>query len=168
MGRGDEARIRLPGLQADWEQYIATEPGGEIRARINYAEFLLIRERIEVAAGEQAAAEAALQDATDILLQALDESPGLAIAKTQLALAVYDRWKLNGDLPDNQVAGQLPAVRDFEMHQRSCQDINMAARLAAVRGDQAALESYTSYLLSKGYFEPGFIRFCRSRGVCAQ
>jgi hypothetical protein len=88
------------------------------------------------------------------------------VAKTQLALAVYGYWDMTGDLPEERVLRQLPEVEKFDTYRRSCEDVNIAARLAVMRGDLVAAQSYTAYLLSKGYFEPGFIRFCRSRGVC--
>ena len=47
-------------------------------------------------------------------------------------------------------------------------DLDVAARIAVMKGELAVAERYTSSLLSKGYYEPGFIRFCRTRGVCVQ
>jgi hypothetical protein len=58
-------------------------------------------------------------------------------------------------------------LEGVDSYNRGCKEINLAARLAVMREDLPAAESYTSYLLEKGYFEPGFIRFCRSQGLCA-
>lgn len=50
---------------------------------------------------------------------------------------------------------------------RSCSDAHAAAKLSLIREDQALARKYTTYLLEKGYFEPGFVHFCRKYELCS-
>jgi len=47
-----------------------------------------------------------------------------------------------------------------------CNEASLSARLAMMRGDINAATVYTSYLLDKGYLEPGFMRFCSQYELC--
>ncbi len=166
-GKLEDARAALGPLQEAWEQYLSSEESAELRRRTEYAEFLLTWEQIEAEIGDPAAAAEHLQRALDQLVQVVETSPDLGVARERLALAVYRYWERNGELPALDVEQWLPQVAGVDPYNRGCQEINLAARLSVMRGDLPAAESYTSYLLEKGYFEPGFVQFCRSQGLCA-
>ena len=60
------------------------------------------------------------------------------------------------------------AGTDFglEDEKRSCTDHVQRMRLALLAGDHAAGQGLASRLLSRGYFEPSFVRTCRRYGLC--
>ena len=43
---------------------------------------------------------------------------------------------------------------------------SLAARLELMRGNKSLAKGYTSYLLDKGYYEPGFVAFCQHYDLC--
>jgi tetratricopeptide (TPR) repeat protein len=51
---------------------------------------------------------------------------------------------------------------------QSCDDIGNLIRQAIVVDDLTTAEKWTAHLLSRGYFDPGFIRICRQYGLCRE
>lgn len=164
--RLDEALDQLTGLNEAWESLLAGDSWGDYRLRLRFADFLLIKADIQALGGDTNAAESTLRRYFEQSLQVIEKSPDTAIARTRLALGAYQFWSLTGSLPGHEVVIHLPSADSFETPPASCEDIELAARMAVMRGDLVAAESYTSYLLGKGYLDPTFIRFCRAKGTC--
>jgi hypothetical protein len=164
----DEAAARLMLLQSEWDDNRSGSARADARSQIDYGEFLMIRATIESRDGATEAARASLSEALEVILGVVEDAPDLAFARLQLAMAAYRYWELTGEFPMDRAQAELPRADDFDTYKQSCLDGNIAARLAVMQGDLAAAQGYTAYLLSKGYFEPGFIGFCRSRGLCGQ
>ena len=58
--------------------------------------------------------------------------------------------------------GFLPAPGQVE----NCRSADLGARFALTRGEAGVARRYVDYALAKGYFEPGFIDFCRRYELC--
>jgi hypothetical protein len=166
LERFEQAEVELQDLEPKWALYLASEPGEDTNPRVFHAEFQLIK---EVWWAEQRDADRrrkALELVLAQMLSVLEKAPDIVEARQRLALAAYRYWVLTGVFPDTRFMQELPERVSLEAHRRSCFEINLAARLAVMQGDEAAAESYTSFLLAKGYYEPGFIRFCRAHDLC--
>ena len=83
-----------------------------------------------------------------------------------LAWVTFYYWEQFGAKPVEALAlipeGFLPAPGRIE----NCRTADLGARFALARGDEAAAREYVDYALNKGYFEPGFIGFCKDYGLC--
>ena len=104
--------------------------------------------------------------AVQALSAIVSESPGIARGRLLLASALFQYWQLNNELPP---AGWLAQVEDYSLSDppvRSCKLAGLAARQAVMHGDIPTAKYYTDYLLSKGFYEPEFVRFCRAYGLC--
>ncbi len=113
------------------------------------------------------------EEATKFNLQAIralstsvSENPGYSRNRSRLAAVLFQYWQLNSELPP---ADWIALVEDYSLNEppvRSCVLAGLAARQAVMRGDLTSAKSYTDYLLSKGFYEPGFIRFCQAYKLC--
>jgi len=79
----------------------------------------------------------------------------------------YLWWELLGE--DLAVRYPEPELDRYEARNpyRSCQDAELGARLAIVRGDRAAASEQAAYLAERGYRNPAYLRFCRRHELCA-
>ncbi len=127
------------------------------------AEFLRNYSDLAWHRGESDLARRLLNENTERLNQLLAAHADSKTALYQLGLAGFSQWQHSGE-PIN-VQGLSPGLMD-KVEVRGCDEANLAARQAVQHGDKSAAEHYTSYLLAKGYFEPGFIRFCRRYELC--
>lgn len=79
----------------------------------------------------------------------------------------YLWWELEGEDP----ALSHPALTTVEHEAispyRSCQDAEIHARLAIVRGDLEEAVRQADYLASRGYRDPNYLFFCRQHGLCS-
>jgi hypothetical protein len=98
----------------------------------------------------------------------LGAAPDLRSAHDTLSVAAYLHWKYRSRPLPGKLMAQVPEAGPDIGSVLSCEDAKLGAYLAVMRRDLQAAESYTAYLLDKGYFEPGFIRFCREEGLCRE
>lgn len=101
-----------------------------------------------------------------VLSEVVSQSTGFADGQRMLARTLFQYWKLNELRPPPKWQS---LVEDYSLRVpavRSCDLADLAARQALMRGGLVSAKSYTDYLLSKGYKEPGFIRFCQAYGLC--
>jgi tetratricopeptide (TPR) repeat protein len=114
---------------------------------------------------EQEAREFNLR-AVQALSASLSDSSGFASGRLWLASALFQYWQLNNELPPDNWVTQVEDYSLSEPPVKSCTLAGLAARQAMMRGDLASAGYYTEYLLAKGYYEPGFIRFCQAYKLC--
>ena len=98
----------------------------------------------------------------------LEAAPDLRSAHDTLSVAAYMRWKYRSQPLPGELMAWVPGTGPDLDSVLSCEDSKLGAYLAVMRRDLQAAESYTAYLLDKGYFEPGFIRFCREEDLCRE
>ncbi len=101
-----------------------------------------------------------------VLSEVVSRSTGFADGQRRLARAMFQYWQLNELRPPPE---WQTLVEDYSLKTpavRSCDLADLAARQALMRGGLVSAKSYTDYLFSKGYKEPGFIRFCQAYGLC--
>ena len=114
-------------------------------------------------------ADQALSEAMDRLSSLVSEKPENRLSLHLLAIAWFEYWSRHGALPSDQAC--LPCWTDYLVDPKqvtSCDDASLAARLELMRGNISLAKDYTSYLLDKGFYEPGFVAFCRRHELCEQ
>ncbi len=135
-------------------------------AQKEHMEFLMSVARVEFELGNT---ESAYQHARAALTQQSSLSAPDTIdifASYRLARAASLVWQISGEGPSDT----LPAVpgRDevtsFKL--RGCFEAETAARFYMIEGDRSRAALEIAYLQSKGFKDPGFLRFCRHYGLC--
>jgi hypothetical protein len=166
FGEIERAASVAEALERDWSRFFEETSTPDVVARLEFGRYLIARSAISEAEGTLAEAGRFMDQALSELLKVTQSAPEMGRARELLALAAYRHWALYGASPEAAVMDMLPGPGSVLGRTPSCQDANIAARLEVMRGDLPMAEGYTSYLLEKGYFEPGFIRFCIRQNTC--
>ena len=69
-------------------------------------------------------------------------------------------------LTNAEINSQLEGFLTQSQSAKSCDDASLAARLAVMNDEMVLAKDYTAYLLSKGFFEPEFVAFCKEYQIC--
>jgi hypothetical protein len=138
----------------------------DFQAATDFAEFGINHAVLAHQMGDSIAAATELQRALNRLTELVREKPQNRASRYQLARAAFEQWLQTDQLPSTEVSTLLADYLAQPERVRSCDDASLAARLAMMRGDRTLAASYTSYLLNKGFFDPGFIGFCKQQGMC--
>ena len=162
----EAARELAADLQGEWQALFASNPNTDIEIHAHFGAFLLTREIIERDSERPAEADRTLEQAMEFLADLILQAPDLSLLRRLLSIAVLRYSQLNETLPRAEIVGLVPDLISDNRRHTFCELSALAAQQAVQRGELQKAERYTSYLLDKGYFEPGFIRFCRSQGLC--
>ena len=114
----------------------------------------------------RAEADQALKEATDRLSRLVNENPDHRSSRRLLTYAWLEHWNLHGTLPSNEASEMLDGYLVDPERATSCGDASLAARLELMRGNISLAKDYTLYLLGKGFYEPGFVAFCKRNELC--
>lgn len=129
-----------------------------VRLMLDWSEALWV-------SGDDAGAEALLLEALKRLQQLIEKESGLESYKGVLLQARFLNWQQTGkDLLDLPAFSVLEV--SFEERNISCQAQADLVRQAILAGEETIAADLAAALLGRGYYEPGFIRVCRSYGVC--
>jgi hypothetical protein len=107
-----------------------------------------------------------LRAATARLAELTAEKPDFRDAVYALAIAYFEYWQHFGESPGDAVEPLLEPVELGLNDVMSCHDASVAAQLSVAQGDLSRAEKLVDYALQKGYFEPGFVAFCRRYALC--
>ena len=133
---------------------------------VDYAGFLIDYSRLAWRLDKPVKADQALGEAMDRLSGLVSENPEHRISLHLLANAWFEHWNRHGALPSDQAAAMLESYLVDPERATSCDDDSLAARLELMRGNIPLAKDYTLYLLGKGFYEPGFVAFCKRNGLC--
>ena len=133
---------------------------------VDFASFLIDYSRLALRLGKPVEADQALGEAMDRLSGLVSENPEHRISLQLLANTWYEHWNRHGALPSDQAAVMLEGYLVDPERVTSCDDASLAARLELMRGNKSLAEDYTLYLLGKGFYEPGFVAFCKRNDLC--
>ena len=162
-GDQDAAVELASSLVAPFDEIIRDTALSDTRKALDYALFRVDYAALLRNSGKLGLATEMLQQSSVDLVALVGASPDHRGVRSGLAYAAWSLWSLDQDQVDNDVLGLIEGFLDGPDDARSCDDADLAARLAWMRGDKALAQDYTDYLLGKGYFEPGFVNFCRMR-----
>jgi hypothetical protein len=150
------------------DQLIEAGPLPDIEMRVEYARFLSDVSRIALQLGKREEADQYLREATRRLEALVAEQPGYRFSKNALASVWMDYWFRHGELPGPSAVTMLSGYLDNPAEATSCNDASLAAKLEIMRGNKNLARDYTSYLLERGFFEPGYVAFCTAYELCEQ
>ncbi len=164
-GQLDSARTLMKELELDFEA------AGEFTEQAlvsqkEYIELLLAHVDVEAQMRNVASANKLLETVLQLQLSSSDP-PTRDIFDTQrLVLARYQWWLLNG----KNNFDDFPTIPEFRSASaaefRSCLEADSAARMYIIEDDRDSAASEVSYLRSRGYADPNFIRFCQKHDLC--
>jgi len=133
---------------------------------LGYANFLFDYSRLAWRLEKRVEADQALSEAMERLSSLVSEKPEHRLSLQLLANTWFEYWLRHGALPSDQAVTMLDGYLVDPKKATSCGDASLAARLALMRGNISLAKDYTSYLLNKGFYEPGFVAFCRRYELC--
>lgn len=139
---------------------VGFEPSAE------YAWFLIHYSVLAQRLGHREEAQSALDVAMGQLSGFVREKPENRLMRNSLARVWWEYWARNRTLPDDPQVLMLDNYLIDPAEATSCNEASLAARLEIMRGNTSLASDYTLYLLKKGYFEPGFVAFCRDYSLC--
>jgi len=138
----------------------------DFEASVQYAESLFDYSQVAWRLGKQAEADQALNEAVNHLSSLVDQKPEKRVSRLLLARAWFEHWNRHGTLPSSEAQAVLDSYSVDQDQAMSCEDASLAARLELMRGNISLAKYYTSYLLGKGFYQPGFESFCKQYGLC--
>lgn len=166
VGRLEEGRnLIMESATLMAEQYELTK-NRSLQIMLEMATSLGRQSSLAMEAGEMAEARELNLKVIGLLSEGVSKSPDFVEGRYRLARALIQYWQLNELRPPPK---WQTLVEDYSLRKtpvRSCALADLAARQALMRGDLASAESFTDYLFSKGYREPGFLRFCQTYNLC--
>ncbi len=127
--------------------------------RLDYAQLLLEK-------GETEQGKALLQQVNADLADLVRSKPGFRDSLAALGNAYFEYWQRFGHATANEIGILLEDYLAEPDQVESCPDAGRAARLAVVDGNLELARRYTDYVLNKGYFDAGFISFCKEYQLC--
>jgi len=158
----------LMTIKQDIERFQSSEPMTEFDMNIEYASFLSDLSQVALQLGYTQEADLYLREAIDRLVQLVGQQPDYRRSRHMLAEVWVEYWFRHGSLPSQEAAAELEGYLTDPNEATSCKDASLAARLEWMRGNKNLAKDYTSYLLEKGFFEPGFVAFCKNHELCEQ
>jgi len=132
----------------------------------DYVDFLISMAELEYRQGDAQASNRHLLNVRQLEM----DKPDLQNDKfgwNRLQRARYQWWAQNGQQAMDQFA--VPQEPGSETGNRfgSCEEADVAARISVMSGDRNTALGEVSYLQSKGYADPAFLRFCENQELCS-
>lgn len=150
----------------EMDAFFSRDAVDEYDAYVNYAFFLARLSRVAWLLEKKSESELLLNEAIDRLSTLVNKEPDSRWSRSRLAQAVFLYWERNGKLPFDEADPLLDGYLADPKRVRSCSDASLGARLEIMRGNKILARNYTDYLLSRGYYEPGFVEFCQRYELC--
>lgn len=116
--------------------------------------------------GDRPLAESLMQEELQLITDLVTNNPELAVGRHRLVYAAFQYWQQNKALPGNEIMALLDGYLADPAAVQSCLDADAATRLSLMTSNRERAERYTAYLLDQGYYEPGFVQFCRMYELC--
>lgn len=163
---GEEWQALLGG--EEWQALLAKNGSDDVRAMIAYSNFRLYQSGIASIRGDQAFAKRAIAESVALLEALVIDLPDNRTLGNLLTQAAFQYWETRNELPPQESWSLLPDYSANVGRTRACLDADMAVRQAIMQGNMTRAEEMTTYLLSHGYREPGFVQICTSYSICPQ
>jgi hypothetical protein len=148
------------------DAFFLEEGLGRFEVSVEYAGFLIDYSLFAWRVDKRAEADQTLNDAMERLSSLVEEKPENRSSRRLLATAWFEHWNRYGKLPTDAASIMLEDYLVEPERVKSCEDASLAAKLELMRGNIFLAKDYTLYLLNKGFFEPGFVAFCKRNELC--
>lgn len=168
LGRTDAALERLQSLYDPFREIIESEGEGKLGFRRGWVGYLLNFADVAWLAGDNSRAEVLWEQAVENITGWVDDSETARTWRREIVLARFLRWHHRADGGESPAGDAFVSEARVESERRhiSCEDRSVLVLQALLESDEAQARAQTEFLLSKGYFEPGFIRICRHYDLC--
>lgn len=143
--------------------------GQENQGRLEaWIDFLLHYAQAAFIAGEEARAQELLSQAIGQIADWSQVGQDIQAWRDEIVTARFLLWQYGKDgAPDETGANALPQLRlDGELTHISCTDRALLVLQAVLDGNRGQAKAHTEFLLSRGYFERGFVRICQQYDLC--
>lgn len=167
IGEQEVALVSLSLVLNSMNEISQLEEVMGIRYEMGYVTLLETYSELAFETGDLLLAELLLQDGLQRIVKLIEENPDHGLSHYYLHMLAFQFWQQNQAKPDAKIMKLIEGNPPQSDEIRSCDDAHAAARLALIREDQALARKYTTYLLEKGYFEPGFVQFCKKYELCS-
>ena len=158
------SEVKAHKLELD--AFFLEENPEDFETSVDYAEFLIFYAQFAWLENKNEEAELALNEAADRLTILVSEKPENRSSRRLLARAWFEYWTRHGSLPSAEATAMLEGYLIDPEQATSCADASLAARLELMRENISLARDYTLYLLGKGFYEPGFVAFCKRNDLC--
>lgn len=166
MGEAERAdAITAPMVNRMEELAVASEDA-DLQRFVEAGLFGVNRARTRIGVGDVDEGRDDLRESLGRLEKLVREKPDAGDAVSALAWATFYYWEQFGEKSPEAIALIPEGFLQDPGYVESCRVADLGARLALARGETEEAREYVGYVLSKGYFEPGFINFCRRYGLC--
>lgn len=164
-GRLVAAQNALAAIHPRMKAALETEGSLGLRPE-DYIEFLLSRAEIAYRSGEREQAAELLEEGVRMLTSPAQLEHQGRKHRINMLKARFLWWLINGQDGALREYPQLKVPVGFDREFLSCAEADIAARTETMLGNHKAAAGHVAYLRSRGYAEPGFVRFCTSHGLC--
>lgn len=164
-GSLEEAIWRVRGVDEAMLEVLEAESFSNQRRYARWVGYLLARADLSRRSGDAEAANADLDEAVGHLDRMLQADPGGTSITTLLHEARFLSWQQHGNdlFTDKRFANVGNAMDGTE---RTCASKANQMREAILTGQLERAGQIAAGLLSKGYYEPVFVRDCSEYGLC--
>lgn len=166
LGENEKAWELSKILTTDIDAFVNERSEVDFNIAVDYAEFKINYSMLAYRMGNAIEAETELKDATNRLMDLVREKPNHRGSRFQLARASFEHWVQTREPPSPEVRVLLQGLLQQDQLVKSCDDASLGTRLAIMNEEQDLARGYTEYLLSKGFFEPEFVRICHEYQLC--
>lgn len=168
QGDRHTALAKFSDIHDQLQQVMAMGGEDNHRRRKELVVFLLHYAEMAWLVGESQQAERLWEDAARRMTELVETEGDLRPWTGEIALARFLNWHFSEESSAaSPTADLLPPVRLDETRQHmSCDDRNTLVLQALVEDNRALAQEQTAFLLSQGFFEPGFVRICREYDLC--
>jgi len=164
-GQIESAKSLIMELESKFE-FSGAYTNQSVKNQKEHIEFLLVYADVESQLGNVESAKGHLQTVIQLQSSGSDSQTADMFDTQKLVKARYQWWLLNGK--DN--FDGFPLIPEFAQASanefRSCLEADSAARMYVIEDDKDSAASEVSYLRTRGYAEPNFIRFCQKHDLC--
>lgn len=138
------------------------------RRRKEWIAFLLRYAEVAWLAADIRRAEKLWAAGRDQITNWIAEGTDPQVLSGEIVFATFLKWHYDRNSEGGQLADVgLPKIwLDDSSRHISCEDRSLLVLQALMKQNKAEAGAHTEHLLSKGYFEPGFIRICRQYDLC--
>ena len=123
---------------------------------------------LTIRTGDEVQARQLLRRLTDITMHHLSADVINREVKNRAAGLRYLWFELNQQDLATELPVFLSAQPESVGEYRSCDDADLSAKLAIIRGNRDVAGQQVDYLQARHYRHPGFMRFCNRYQLCAE
>jgi tetratricopeptide (TPR) repeat protein len=147
-------------------QLVGGFTGKSIRRQNEYIDYLLAHADVEFQSAKIESSKQLLQTATQLYLAHSDSLENDISDTKRLVNARYQWWRLTGENNKDVFSATTESSELAQSEFRSCNEADSNARMSIIKEDRISASSEVSYLMTRGYANPGFMRFCELHGLC--